>query len=97
MEGGGNGKCGLNTWIKRVVDKKTGQVTERRINIGGKATVTLSRLDSVVIETPGGGAWGKPGDGDTESPASNGGGGVSWEHGNVKGSLAERQSAQLGA
>lgn len=94
MEGGGNGKSGINTWVKReVVNDKTGEVKERRINVGGKSTVTLSRLDRFIIETPGGGAWGRA---DGEEPTAEEKS-AKWQHGNSKGSLAERQSAQLGA
>lgn len=32
----------------------------RDINIGGKATVWMGEGDKIVIETPGGGAWGAP-------------------------------------
>lgn len=52
MKGGGDGQRGLNTWI-RAEDGS-------RINIGGKNTVTVAKGDRIVIETPGGGAWGEP-------------------------------------
>ena len=32
----------------------------REINIGGKATVWMGTGDRLIIETPGGGAWGAP-------------------------------------
>ena len=54
MGGGGEGAVGLNTWVTR--DEDTG--AERRVNLGGKNTVKVRKHDRVVINTPGGGAWG---------------------------------------
>lgn len=48
--GGGRGKRGLNTLIK---------ADGQRINLGGKNTVDVEAGDSICIETPGGGGWGK--------------------------------------
>ncbi|CAO1636411.1 unnamed protein product [Jaminaea pallidilutea] len=98
MEGGGDGQSGKNTWVKRDVDDQ-GNVTERRLNMGGKTTVTCSRLDRVVIETPGGGGWGKEGDGEKENNEGTKGPLelASDAVGNLKGSLTERLQAQLGA
>lgn len=56
MEGGGDGKRGLNTWI-REGDTKNGKA-EVRVNVGGKGSVKVSPGDRFVVETPGGGAWG---------------------------------------
>jgi 5-oxoprolinase (ATP-hydrolysing) len=62
MEGGGSGALGRNTWIKQI-RKEDGDFVEgigptRDINIGGKATVWMGKGDRLLIETPGGGAWG---------------------------------------
>jgi 5-oxoprolinase (ATP-hydrolysing) len=51
MEGGEDGKRGVNLWIK-----KTGRV----INLGGKNTAKMNAGDRIVVESPGGGGWGKP-------------------------------------
>ncbi|KAJ3821484.1 Hydantoinase B/oxoprolinase [Lentinula raphanica] len=67
MEGGGPGAFGRNTWIKQPRDED-GDIPEdsvapkgaRNINIGGKATVWMGKGDRLLIETPGGGAWGVP-------------------------------------
>ena len=65
MEGGGPGGLGRNTWIKQCrmedgdLDEKT-ELRERNINIGGKATVWMGKGDRLLIEAPGGGAWGAP-------------------------------------
>lgn len=90
LEGGGPGAMGRNTWVKQmregdgdVIDGKQGT---RLINIGGKATVWMGKGDKMVIETPGGGAWGAA---DVSHP----------EHAHVhawepRGSIAERARAQ---
>ncbi|KAL1744940.1 Hydantoinase B/oxoprolinase [Schizophyllum fasciatum] len=63
LEGGGPGGMGRNTWIKQPREEDgdvTGDGSPRYINIGGKATVWMGKGDRLVIETPGGGAWGTP-------------------------------------
>lgn len=50
MEGGEEGKRGLNQWIKK---------NGRTVNIGGKNSVQVEAGDRVVINTPGGGGYGK--------------------------------------
>ncbi|EFX05636.1 hydantoinase [Grosmannia clavigera kw1407] len=52
LDGGGDGQRGRNTWVT---------TSGRTINIGGKNSVAVSMGDRVVIETPGGGAYGAPG------------------------------------
>lgn len=97
MEGGGPGALGRNTWVKQLrkedgdfddqSDKRT-----REINIGGKATVWMGKGDRLVIETPGGGAWG------SDETAQHGKRSTTahvkaWE---PRGSIAERVAAQAG-
>ncbi|EMD36426.1 hypothetical protein CERSUDRAFT_115440 [Gelatoporia subvermispora B] len=103
LEGGGPGDFGRNTWVKQP-RKEDGDMPEddkgearrplqpRKINIGGKATVWMGKGDRLLIETPGGGAWGTP---DTYAE------GRPEDHSHVKawaarGSLAERAAAQAG-
>jgi len=68
----------------------------REINIGGKATILMGKGDRLVIETPGGGAWGSVEEGED---GKQGGvvekvkGLVEWA---ARGSLAERAAAQAG-
>ena len=67
----------------------------REINIGGKATILMGKGDRLVIETPGGGAWGH-GDNESynhvnESVAGKTTGTAEWA---TRGSLAERAAAQ---
>jgi 5-oxoprolinase (ATP-hydrolysing) len=63
MEGGGPGALGRNTWVKQLREEDGDFVEEnggvpRDINLGGKATVWMGKGDRLLIETPGGGAWG---------------------------------------
>ncbi|OBZ77981.1 Uncharacterized protein C11D3.14c [Grifola frondosa] len=97
LEGGGPGGLGRNTWVKQPRESD-GDLPEdvaqplrpRRVNIGGKATVFMGKGDRLLIETPGGGAWGAP-----DPEVENG----DPDHSHVKawaarGSLAERAAAQ---
>jgi 5-oxoprolinase (ATP-hydrolysing) len=95
MEGGGPGGLGRNTWIKQprkedgdLPEDASGPIPPREINIGGKATLFMGKGDRLLIETPGGGAWGALEDDPRvyEVPHING-----WE---PRGSLAERAAAQ---
>lgn len=97
MEGGGPGAMGQNTWVKQPRKEdgdldEEGNRTTREINIGGKATVWMGKGDRLVIETPGGGAWG------VDEDARHGKKDVTvhvraWE---PRGSFAERVAAQAG-
>lgn len=96
MEGGGPGGLGRNTWIKQLreedgdFDLKNPNGT-REINIGGKATTWMGKGDRILIETPGGGAWGEVEEGDDPSG--------SYQHTSVwepRGSFADRAAAQAG-
>lgn len=54
---------GKNTWVKKIREEdgdldEEESSGERTINIGGKATVWMGKGDKLLIETPGGGAWG---------------------------------------
>lgn len=55
MAGGGSGASGLNTLVEVVPGGG-----ERRVNIGGRKDFKVSKGDKVIIETPGGGGWGVP-------------------------------------
>lgn len=52
MNGGGEGQRGENWWIKK---------GGRMINLGGKNTALMDAGDRIVINSPGGGGWGKKG------------------------------------
>ncbi len=55
MAGGEAGQAGLNLWLTK--DQWTNK--ERRVNMGGKGSVAMETGDRVVINTPGGGGYGK--------------------------------------
>ena len=71
LAGGGPGALGRNTWIKQgreedgdlpeATDQDQSRSQTRTINIGGKATIMMGKGDKLLIETPGGGAWGMAG------------------------------------
>ncbi|KAK0543764.1 hypothetical protein OC846_006294 [Tilletia horrida] len=76
--------------------EKQGQLPQTRtVNLGGKTTARFGRGDRIVIETPGGGGWGKAEEGEQLGDRPYGRG-ISSHH-RAWGSLAERSSAQLGA
>ncbi|KAL9932364.1 hypothetical protein V8E36_008843 [Tilletia maclaganii] len=113
LNGGHDAQRGRNLWIKRrrevdgdllntpaADEEEQNKATKTRtINLGGKTTAKFGRGDRIVIETPGGGGWGAPGEASGDDvdnvkdrlmatgPSSH----RAW------GSLAERSSAQLGA
>ena len=104
---------GRNTWIKQlreedgdfIHDRDVASPTNvrddygpRRINIGGKATIMMGKGDRLLIETPGGGAWGCGSDVDGAGKEGKGLVGmakeaIGWA---ARGSLAERAAAQAG-
>ncbi|KAJ3992131.1 Hydantoinase B/oxoprolinase [Lentinula boryana] len=97
MEGGGPGALGRNTWIKKpraedgdLPENSNEPKSTRNINIGGKATVWMGKGDRLLIETPGGGAWGV-----LESDSSSE---LEWDQEKPqwepRGSFAERAKAQ---
>lgn len=97
MEGGGPGGLGRNTWVKKLRqeegdlgDQNPAEV--REINIGGKATVWMGKGDKLMIETPGGGAWGVAEDNQNLRKTSSAHV-TAWE---PRGSIAERAAAQAG-
>ncbi|CAO3686643.1 unnamed protein product [Umbelopsis ramanniana] len=54
LQGGEDGECGRNLWIRKRDD---GEV--QVLNLGGKNTAVFGKGDRIVILTPGGGGWGK--------------------------------------
>jgi len=99
LHGGEDGAKGRNVWVK-FPRKEDGDLEEdqksinpRQINIGGKATVMMGKGDRLVIETPGGGAWGSlPAEGFGKDRIKE------YEHAwSPRGSVAERAALQLGA
>jgi 5-oxoprolinase (ATP-hydrolysing) len=82
LAGGAPGACGQNLWLRRTDGASEGY---RVVNLGGKATVKMSKGDRLRVLTPGGGGWGAKADG----AATNGGAAdrVEWE---ARGSFARQ-------
>lgn len=54
MAGGDEGKRGVNLWLRKYPDGKS-----RLISLGGKATTQMNAGDHIIVQTPGGGGYGK--------------------------------------
>ncbi|KAM0749750.1 cytoplasmic protein [Meredithblackwellia eburnea MCA 4105] len=100
LHGGGDGACGQNIWIKQprkedgdLSPDETSTPTPRKIYLGGKATVKMGKGDRIVICTPGGGAWGAPG----EERKAGSKEGVKHGRGDARGGFFDRLAEQLGA
>ncbi|KAK2611850.1 hypothetical protein N8I77_005171 [Diaporthe amygdali] len=55
MAGGCDGARGRNIWVRQ--DPKNG--SERYISLGGRATTMMNPGDRIIVQTPGGGGYGK--------------------------------------
>ncbi|KAI9499601.1 Hydantoinase B/oxoprolinase-domain-containing protein [Zychaea mexicana] len=56
LHGGEDAKPGLNLWVRHVGDKIL------TLNLSGKNTALFGKGDRIIIQTPGGGGYGAPGD-----------------------------------
>ncbi|KDE05790.1 hypothetical protein MVLG_03881 [Microbotryum lychnidis-dioicae p1A1 Lamole] len=94
LAGGASGSRGRNLWIKQARPEQDGDsgLKPRTINLGGKATVKMGRGDRIIIETPGGGGWGKVGEGRKVEDGKK----AAFGRGDARGSEAERRGAQEG-
>ncbi|OAX82315.1 hypothetical protein ACJ72_03337 [Emergomyces africanus] len=54
LQGGGPGASGKNLWVRRSEETSD----DRVVSLGAKATVAMGKGDRIVVQTPGGGAWG---------------------------------------
>lgn len=76
LNGGEGGDCGLNLWVRRIEkmtweqslkkldgkeDAEQVEYEERHINLGAKNSAAMKAGERIIICTPGGGGWGKPG------------------------------------
>lgn len=86
MQGGEDAKSGLNIWVRGDA--------QRHINLGGKTTAKFSRGDRIIINTPGGGGWGKSRETNDEQRVTRN---EPVHTGTQRGSLVEREQASLGA
>ncbi|KAL2386571.1 5-oxoprolinase (ATP-hydrolysing) [Blastomyces gilchristii SLH14081] len=63
LNGGKDGQCGLNIWVRRTPKRgQPGEWEVREINLGAKNTAKMFPGDRIVVKTPGGGGWGKVGE-----------------------------------
>ncbi|KAI1093177.1 Hydantoinase B/oxoprolinase-domain-containing protein [Rostrohypoxylon terebratum] len=80
LAGGEDAQCGLNIWVRRVQKaspekdiavqgehlQSDADYEERYINLGAKNSSPMKPGDRIIIHTPGGGGWGKVGEGKVE-------------------------------
>ena len=55
MAGGASGQSGKNTLVEKLKDG-----ADRYVNVGGRKDFRVQKGDKFIIETPGGGGWGRP-------------------------------------
>ncbi|KAI9306007.1 Hydantoinase B/oxoprolinase-domain-containing protein [Cunninghamella echinulata] len=63
LNGGEDGKTGLNLWIRKDDDGK-----QHVLNLGGKNSASFKKGDHIMILTPGAGGYGKPLDHSVSAP-----------------------------
>jgi 5-oxoprolinase (ATP-hydrolysing) len=71
LEGGEDAMAGVNIWVKpkEILNENAEDAEEstdieayRYISLGGKNTASMKAGERIIVMTPGGGGWGKPGD-----------------------------------
>lgn len=68
LAGGEDAACGKNLWVRNVArapeenDKVEEEQEVRYINLGGKNTAAFQPGERIIINTPGGGGWGRVGE-----------------------------------
>ncbi|KAG0674753.1 hypothetical protein C6P40_001981 [Pichia californica] len=60
INGGEDGKRGVNLWFKNIKDESGNVICQKVVNIGGRSTVNVEIGERIRIQTPGGGGYGKP-------------------------------------
>lgn len=61
LEGGEDGQCGLNVWVRRSSGADRDGIRYQRVSLGGKNTAHMQEGERIIVITPGGGGWGPPG------------------------------------
>ncbi|KAL4889122.1 Hydantoinase B/oxoprolinase-domain-containing protein [Aspergillus ambiguus] len=90
LEGGEDAECGQNIWVRKVPGQN-GQLETKFINLGGKNTASMQPGERIIVKTPGGGGWGKPGSNEQirkEQDARH-----AWYGGSVASNLATQESS----
>jgi 5-oxoprolinase (ATP-hydrolysing) len=85
LEGGEDGQCGLNVWVRRSPGADRDGIRYQRVSLGGKNTAQMQEGERIIVMTPGGGGWGPPGN--RSNLSLNNDPKLSWR----KGSVALRQ------
>ncbi|KXJ91058.1 Hydantoinase B/oxoprolinase-domain-containing protein [Microdochium bolleyi] len=104
LAGGEDAECGLNVWVRRVrkeggegkqegADAKGEEYDVRHINMGSKNSAPMNPGDCIIINTPGGGGWGKAGEAKRDKRFGNRDHTESWR----KGSHTNREDTALQA
>jgi 5-oxoprolinase (ATP-hydrolysing) len=52
----------LNVWVRRVSGHDGDEARYQRVNLGAKNTAHMKKGERIIVMTPGGGAWGSPGE-----------------------------------
>jgi 5-oxoprolinase (ATP-hydrolysing) len=64
LKGGEDAQCGQNIWVRKVPKRGlAGQWETREINLGAKNTAKMQPGERIIVKTPGGGGWGRVGEG----------------------------------
>lgn len=62
LNGGEDAQCGQNIWVRKVPQKgNPEQLEEMHVNLGAKNTAQMQPGERIIVRTPGGGGWGRPG------------------------------------
>lgn len=68
LEGGEDGVCGENIWVRRADKRAQGEAAGegkdgwRYISLGGKNSAQMQPGERIIVRTPGGGGWGAIGE-----------------------------------
>ncbi|EXJ60174.1 5-oxoprolinase (ATP-hydrolysing) [Cladophialophora yegresii CBS 114405] len=66
LHGGGDAQCGKNIWVRKVKKRRDDggeeEYEKRFISMGAKNTASMQPGERIIVMTPGGGGYGKPGE-----------------------------------
>lgn len=62
LNGGEDAQCGQNIWVRKIAKRgKPNEYELREVSMGAKNTARMQPGERIIVKTPGGGGWGKPG------------------------------------